>query len=149
MKATRLSISILILLAFNAGSLFSQQYGNEWINYAQDYYKVKTGKNGIHRISQQALIDAGMDLSSLDPRNLKLYHRGEEISIYVSGEEDGSFDSNDFIEFYGRRNDGTQDTELYLRPSYQAHQYYNLFSDTNGLLFVTNNKCRPSNGLLG
>jgi Peptidase family C25 len=124
------SVLILIFLLCIINQVHSQQYGNEWINYDQEYYKIKTGTDGIHRLTYDNLLEAGVPLSALDPRNLQLFHRGEEVSIHIQGEEDGVFDTNDFIDFFGSKNDGTQDTELYLRPTYQAHTYYNLFSDT-------------------
>jgi len=124
------AILFFITLLFVINQAHGQQYGNEWINYDQDYYKIKTGKSGIHRLTYDNLLAAGVPLSALDPRNLQLFHRGEEVSIHIQGEEDGVFDSADYIDFFGSKNDGTQDTELYLRPSYQAHTYYNLFSDT-------------------
>jgi len=123
-------ISLIFSLLFVVSYVHAQQYGNEWIDYNQEYYKVKTGKNGIHRLTYDNLLEAGLPVTAIDPRNLQLIHRGEEVSIYIEGEDDGVFDSGDFIDFYGQRNDGTQDTELYIRPSYQPHTYYNLFSDT-------------------
>ena len=128
----RISKTILFFIAmlFIVNIGHSQQYGNEWINYDQNYYKIKTGSNGIHRLTYENLLAAGLPLTAIDPRNLQLFHRGEEVAIHVEGESDGVFNETDFIDFYGQKNDGTQDTELYLRPSYQAHTYYNLFSDT-------------------
>ena len=120
------SVTVLCMVS----TLRSQQYGNEWIDYNQEYYKVKTGKNGIHRLTYDNLLAAGLPVTAIDPRNLQLFHRGEEVSIHVEGQEDGIFDTSDFIDFFGKKNDGTQDTELYLRPTDQAHTYYNLFSDT-------------------
>src|SRR5690606_24715846 len=83
---------------------------------------------GIYRVSFQALQQAGF--TNGDPRKLQLFHRGKEQAIYVEGESDGALGSGDFIEFYGRRNDGTLDSTLYLIPAQQPHRYYNLFSDT-------------------
>ncbi len=119
-----------LFLLLIAGPLFAQQYGNEWINYNQEYYKVKTGKNGIHRLTYENIVNAGLSVPEVNPANLQLFHRGEEVSIFVSGQEDGSFEPEDYIDFYGVKNDGTQDTELYIRPSHQPHTYHNLFSDT-------------------
>ncbi len=123
---------LLVCFGFNTYA----QYGNEWINYNQQYFKINTGKDGIYRLTYDNLVDAGFPVDTEDPRNFQVFHRGEEVSIYVSGEEDGTFDSGDYIDFFGRRNDGTQDTELYLRPSYQPHTFYNLFSDTTAF-FLT------------
>ncbi len=107
----------------------AQVRGNEWIDYNLEYFKIKTSKDDIHRVSYAALENAGMDLQSVNPQNFKLYHRGQEVAIRVVTGADATFDSGDYIEFYGRRNDGTQDTELFYRAADQIHKYYNLFSD--------------------
>ncbi|GIV39311.1 MAG: hypothetical protein KatS3mg033_1111 [Thermonema sp.] len=108
------------------------QYGNEWINYNQSYWKLKVVQDGWYRISSAELAAAGFPTASIDPRKIQLFHRGQEMAIYVSGEQDGSFDSGDYIEFYGRKNDGTNDAELYY-PTLANHlnPYYNLHSDTS------------------
>lgn len=121
----RLVSSLLpLLLAINAVG----QIGHEWIQYAQPYLKISVAQDGIYRVSFQALQQAGF--TNGDPRKLQLFHRGKEQAIYVEGESDGALGSGDFIEFYGRRNDGTLDSTLYLIPAQQPHRYYNLFSDT-------------------
>jgi hypothetical protein len=119
-------VGIFVLLSIQA----SGQNGNEWINYSRSYYKIPTAKNGIYKLTYTDLANAGVPVPSLDPSTLQIYHRGTEQSIYVAGEEDHQFDPVDFVEFYGRRNDGTQDAELYKPSSSQPHPYHNLYSDT-------------------
>lgn len=87
------------------------------------------GKDGLYRVSFQELQDAGFPVTD-DPRRIQLFHRGKEQAIHVEGEDDGVLDPHDYIEFYGRRNDGALDSSLYADPSYQPHRYYNLYSDT-------------------
>ncbi|GAB2589897.1 hypothetical protein GCM10027190_43500 [Spirosoma areae] len=63
-----------------------------------------------------------------------------EQAIFVEGEADRRFDTGDFLEFYGRGNDGAPDSLLYAedrdavhRPplhTAQPHPYYSLFNDT-------------------
>jgi hypothetical protein len=103
-------------------------YGNEWINYDQTYYKIQVAQNGIYRLSHTYLTQAG--ISGVDPRKFQLFRRGQEVAIHVAGEADGVFDPTDFIEFYGERNDGKLDVELYKDPAHQVHQYYSLYTDT-------------------
>lgn len=117
-----------ILFIFAAGPLFAQ-FGHEWIRYGQPYFKIPAGKPGIYRLSADALISAGFPAGT-DPEQLKLYHRGKEQSIIVEAGADGAFDAGDYIEFYGQRNDGTRDRELYRPQSLLPHAYHNLFSDT-------------------
>jgi hypothetical protein len=110
---------------------FAQQvtYGNEWINYSQKYYKIKVPATGIYKLDQAYLQAAG--ITGVDPRNFQLFRRGEEVSIHISGEADGSFDAGDFIEFYGEMNDGTLDRELYKDPNANhINTYYSLYTDT-------------------
>src|SRR5690606_9759758 len=73
---------------------------------------------------------------SVDPRSLQIFHRGVEQAILVEGEADGSLDDNDYILFYGTKNDGTRDKQLYVNPAAQPHNYYNLYSDTT-VYFLT------------
>ena len=117
------------LIIFFSPLILYGQHGNEWINYNQVYAKIPVGKDGIYQITDSLLQAAGFPRNE-DPRNFQLYHRGIEQPIIVSGESDGVFNSNDYILFYGRKNDGTLDEKLYEDPAYQPHKLYNLFSDT-------------------
>jgi hypothetical protein len=113
----------------------SAQIGNEWINFSNPYYKIPVGKDGIYRLTRPQLLAAGFP-SFVDPKTIKLYHRGVEQSIYVEGENDSQLNTSDFVEFFGRKNDGTLDQKLYTDPAAQPHQFYNLYSDTTAF-FLT------------
>src|SRR3954468_16357604 len=95
-------ISILLLIAFTANA----QFGNEWIKSNQFYFKIPTAKDGIYRVTFQNLQQVGFPVDNVDPRRIQLFHRGVEQAIYVNGESDAVFNDVDFIEFYGKRNDG-------------------------------------------
>ncbi len=110
--------------------VFAQPYGNEWIDFTKEYYKLSVAADGIYRVGFNDLNNAGFPVTSIDPRRIQLFHRGVEVAINIEGQGDASFDPADFIEFYGQKNDGTVDEELYVTPSDQPHKYYNLFSDT-------------------
>jgi hypothetical protein len=122
-------IAAFLLSLFIAFTL-SAQNGNEWINYGQPYVKIPIGSDGIYRVTYEALQQAGFPIGSVDAKKIQLYHRGNEQSVFVAGESDGAFDPSDYLEFYGRKNDGTLDAQLYEVPAYQPHQYTNIFSDT-------------------
>lgn len=96
-------ILLSILISFCASWLWAQPYENSWINYSQPYYKLKISSEGIYRISQQTLLFAGVQVTGNDPRKIQLFHNGVEQYIYIQGESDGTFDANDFIEFYGEK----------------------------------------------
>lgn len=84
--------------------------------YSDNWFKVIVRENGIYKIDRTTLIQSGVPISSLDPKTLRIFSGGgkvlpldnsnpflelEEMAIYVSGEEDGSFDSEDFVLFFG------------------------------------------------
>ena len=119
---------IVFLILFTSLSVLAQ-HGNEWINYSQPYFKIPTAQNAIYKLTYGNLVAAGVP-SAIDPRSIRIYHRGIEQAIYVDGETDGVLNNTDFVEFYGLRNDGTEDEGLYTNPASQPHKYYNLYSDT-------------------
>ena len=83
-----------------------------------DWYKVGLSETGIYKLTYSDLTDLGINVSSVDPRQIRVYHNGGgvlpemnavprpddlvEVPIYVSGEADGKFDNGDYILFYGR-----------------------------------------------
>ncbi|MEB2781292.1 C25 family cysteine peptidase [Algoriphagus sp. C2-6-M1] len=107
-----------------------------WYNYDQTYFKIPTATDGIHRITATSLSSSGINLSGLDPKTIRLYHRGEEVAIHIEGENDGNFDTGDYIDFYGRRNDGTLDKLLYSDFEKIPNPYFNTTSDTTAF-FLT------------
>ena len=121
----------------------AQPYGNEWVDYSQKYLKFKITEEGIYRIDYNTLNNGlssiGENVSGIDPRNIQLFGRGDELYIHIEGENDGSFDNNDFIEFYAQGNDGWLDSLLYLTPEEQSNPYYSLFNDTATYYLTWNN----------
>lgn len=115
--------------------VFGQE--NSWINFDQTYYKIKTGNDGIHRVAASALEQAGLNLADVDPRSLQLFHRGEEVAIFVSGENDGSFDDQDFLEFFGKKNDGTLDFDLY-KTDRIPNPFFNTHNDSVAYFLTVN-----------
>jgi hypothetical protein len=117
----------------------SQPYGNEWINYEQRYYKFSIVEDGVYRITFNDLANAGIPISGIDPQNIQLFAASEEVPIYISGGDDGFFNSTDFIEFIGKKNDGSRETELYDTPNDQPNPYYSLYNDTISYFLSWNN----------
>ncbi len=125
----RLYFTILLTLCF--ANVFAQTpFGNDWINTNQQYYKVKVTEKGIHRLNYTSVSQKIPTVNTINPKYFQLFKNGKEVGIYVNGESDNVFNTNDFIEFYGEPNDGTLDTELYTTTGTQPHNYYSLFTDT-------------------
>ncbi|HKL40234.1 MAG TPA: hypothetical protein VJ894_06120, partial [Cryomorphaceae bacterium] len=125
MKKLYLFVFLLI-----ASIIQAQPFGNEWIDYDQKYYKFSIAEDGVYRITFNDLANAGIPISGIAPENIQLFAAKEEIPIYIEGGDDGFFNSTDFIEFIGRKNDGSLDTPLYDTPSDQPNPYYSLYNDT-------------------
>ena len=120
---------LLIFTASSKQSVLAQRSADNWINPAQTYFKIPTVQNGMYRLKAEDLKKAGLP-GNVNPQAFQLFHRGEEVSIFVQGEADGAFDTGDYVEFYGTRNDGTLDSALYFPRPAQPHRFYNLYSDT-------------------
>ena len=105
-------------------------YGNEWVNPSQQYLRLGITETGLYRLRAVDFQQQGFDISTIPARSLQLFRRGQEVAIYVHGEEDGSLDLTDYIEFYGEKNDGYLDTLLYDSPRLMPHPHFSLYSDT-------------------
>jgi hypothetical protein len=118
-------LTLLLLVAGFAAS--SQQYNNEWINYTQTYYKIRLKADGLYRIPRSLLDNLGIGNAPVE--NLELWRNGVKIHFYPSVSS-GTLPSNGYLEFWGERNDGKPDKDLYRNPAYQHTTYYSLQSDT-------------------
>lgn len=125
-----------MVFSFNS---FAQPYYNSWINYSQQYYKFKISSNSLYRIDSLSLYNAGVPINSIDPRNIQVFARGQEIPLFINGENDGVFNGGDFIEFYGQKNDGWFEEDFYGGASNHPNPYYSLINDTINYFLTWNN----------
>ncbi len=102
------------------------------------WYKFDLNEEGIYKITFSDLAKFGMD-NSVDPRTIKIYNYGgyelpqgiedshyddlHEIPIYVAGENDGKFDENDYVLFYGRGVDFWDYDSIYHDIRRNKHHY--------------------------
>ena len=82
----------------------------QWAIAQQPAVKISVRRTGWFRVSQAALVGAGLD-PNVDPRRLQLFVNGVEQAMTVTGEADGQFDPTDSIGFYGEGVD-TASTDL-------------------------------------
>lgn len=80
------------------------------------WYKLAISSTGMHKLTYSDLVSMGLDISNINPKNIRIYHNGGgvlpkinkdyypddlyEIPIFVSGEDDGVFNTSDYIIFY-------------------------------------------------
>jgi hypothetical protein len=67
--------------------------------------KIDVESEGIYEVTCADLQAVGCDLESADPHTLQMHNRGQEIAITVTSGEDGAFDGDDTVRFYGQRLD--------------------------------------------
>ncbi|MCB9230036.1 MAG: T9SS type A sorting domain-containing protein [Bacteroidia bacterium] len=79
---------------------------------SRTFIKLVVDQEGIYRVTANDLSNAGFSLAGADPANLHLYFRGVEQPLVV----DATGSALNFLEFYGNKNDGVQDTLLYRNP---------------------------------
>lgn len=122
---------ITILLVLFSAFLFSQEYGNEWIDYSRSHYKFPIHENGVYRLTYEALESADVPVNDIVPSQIQLFGKQREQPIFVEDGGDDSFDAGDYIEFYAEKNDGWLDSLLY-NESEEAigNPGYSLYSDT-------------------
>ena len=126
MKRYLLILLLLFPLVSNA-----QTFGNEWINYTQKYYRLKIVNTGLQRINQEALVSAGIPVSTFSSANVQLFGREKEIPLYINDGGDNSLDPGDYILFYAKANDGWIDSLLYTDPTTIANPAYSLYNSYN------------------
>ncbi|MCB9270585.1 MAG: hypothetical protein H6561_13635, partial [Lewinellaceae bacterium] len=126
---TSLRLVFFTLFAFFAFRATSQMIsdtdtllGNEWIVPGQSYFSFDIARDGVFRISYDALQNAGIPTSSISEDAYQLIHNGKEIPLRATGES---------LEFVGQKNRGEIDAYLYQGGDQdQLNPYYSLYTDT-------------------
>jgi len=125
---------LFILFIFNNLFLYSQQYGNEWINYTQKYLQFPVYETGIHRLDYStikiALFNIGEDIANIPSDDFQIFGREKEIPLYIVDGGDGFLNTDDYIEFYAEKNDSWLDSLVYDSAHFVPDPYYSLFNDT-------------------
>jgi len=107
-------------------------YGNEWIDYSKTYVRVGVPANGIYKLSFSALAARIKKVNEAQPTpaQIQLWHRGKEVAIISA--------DNDWVVFYGEKNDGVSDGLMY-RPGPEArlNKYVSLFSEEGSYFFTS------------
>ncbi len=113
-----------------AGKIHGQTYGNEWINYGQQYFRFPVTETGIHKLDYQALLTSGVPLALFNSNQIQVFGREQEVALWIEDGGDNHIDHGDYILFYAERNDGWIDRSLYQDETFMGNPYENLYSDT-------------------
>lgn len=134
-------LPLIFILSFL--NVYSQHFGNEWINYNQKYFKIAVKAKGVYRISYNDMVNAGIPVTTIDPRYFQLFNKGVEQYIYVEGESDGVIDNSDFLEFYGEPNTAWFDSAFYDNPAQMVNPNYSMVNDTSFYFLTWNESAVP------
>ena len=126
----------------NENTILLDDTTGNWIDYNATYVKIGVIEDAVHRITHFDLTALGINTSSIDPRTFKIYESGRELDILVLGENDGVFDQNDFIEFWGHKNYPGKSYHIINEDDEEYNEYLNRYTDTT-FYFLTWN---PNNG---
>ena len=83
---------------------------NERVTSIADY-RLSVRESGLYQVTAADMKNAGLPVEQLDPRGLRLYNQGQEVAIYIDGEEDGAMDAGDFLLFYGQQTESRYSRE--------------------------------------
>ncbi|MGB5288194.1 MAG: hypothetical protein WBN42_06855, partial [Ignavibacteriaceae bacterium] len=116
--------------SFRPFSSLQDSTGN-WIDYSQEYVKLQIPEDGIYRIDYNQVLGFGINPQSIDPKKLKMFYKGNELPIFVSGEADLSFDPGDYLEFWAEKNYGDGDYKEVVSLGQDYINYLDRYSDTS------------------
>jgi hypothetical protein len=108
-----------------------------------EWFKFSISETGVYKIDKEFLKDLGVNVNSINPKNIKIYGNGgsmlplknskfrydglQENAIIVTGESDNSLDNEDYILFYAK---GPHSWDYGSNPSLNnARHKFNIFSD--------------------
>ena len=116
------------------------------------WFKFSVDATGVFKIDKNLLEQIGVSTNGLNPKKIHIYGNGgnllpvlnsdfryddlQENSIFIQGENDGSFDASDFILFYAK---GPHDWVVDTATSKAKHRQ-NIFSDEAFYFITVNNE---------
>ncbi len=122
----------------------AQSFTTQSVLSSGSWYKISIKNSGIYKIDKSFLQSMGINVSQIDPRNIRIYGNGGEMvnpknsapryddlqenAIYVHGESDGVFNDGDYILFYGKGSDTwLRKKDFYSNPPYSCLDYYHYY----------------------
>ncbi|MFZ4614024.1 MAG: type IX secretion system sortase PorU [Bacteroidia bacterium] len=103
------------------------------------WYRIGVPSDGMYKLDYKFLSDIGIDMATLNPQYIRLYGNGGkqlpfsnsvarfddliENSIVVQGENDGIFDAEDFVVFYGQTPNEWKAGDNCSKVSHRRHFY--------------------------
>jgi len=137
-----------VLLFFFSLIIYSQVNNSVFAN--GNWFKFSVDTTGVFKIDKTLLQQIGISTNNLNPKKIHIYGNGgnllpefngdfryddlQENAIYIEGEEDNSFDTNDYILLYAK---GPHSWEVDINTNNVSHKQ-NIYSD-KAYYFITVN----------
>lgn len=142
-KVNRFSVQINALKQESTSKTTLKTYANSSVLATGNWYKIAVKDEGIYKLSYDFLSKLGIDVATVNPKNIRLYGNGgfmlpqsnvinraddlQENAIEVFGEEDLKFNTTDYVLFYAN---GNTKWSLNSNSQYFEHQN-NTYSDSS------------------
>ena len=152
MKYRRITFIAMLLLLFGGSMGWAQDNTYHSVLSEHTWYRLSVTQEGAHQLDYATLQGMGIDMDSLNPSQIRLFGNPSgalpeknsdsrpndltEMAIYVTGADDGSFDEDDVVLFYGQEPtrwvlvDSNKDTYRRERNYYSDTTYYYLCVDS-------------------
>ena len=125
-KLTEFSLKVTPILESQEPVMDSNRiYAEHSVLSTGEWYKIRISNTGVYKITYNDLVSFGIDPGLINPKNIRIYGNGGgmlpeknltpryddlvENSIFVSGEDDGIFNEDDYILFFGQGPDEWKD----------------------------------------
>ena len=143
MIALKKHILLLILFVLLSAASYGQVTNSVLAN--GNWYKFAVDTTGVFKIDRAFLQQLGISTNNLNPKKIHIYGNGgqllpelnadfryddlQENAIFIAGEEDNSFDANDYILFYAKgphswEVNPAQGTVNHIQNIYSDKSYY-------------------------
>ena len=113
-------------------------------------WKIQVSRDGIYKLTGTYLSASGVRLLDIDINTLKLTLNGKEVPIFVKGWQDGQFDKNDYIEFWGEQRKKTlldKSIDIYQDTYSKVNVYWLSWGEQKGQWLVEEDGLVPSENL--
>ena len=117
-----------------------------------NWFKFSVDTTGVFKIDKSLLQEIGISTNNLNPKKIHIYGNGGELlpesngafryddlqenALFVEGEEDNSFDANDYILFYAK---GPHSWSVNTTSQEVTHKQ-NIYSDKAHYFITVNNE---------
>ena len=124
------SLACIFIVGAFADTTAAQTFDPSWYDASSTYVKIGVVTDGVYEVTGSELTAAGVAISTIDPTNLQLFDRGEEVPIRVNA-SGASLQSGDSFTFPGQRNTGEDELWLFDNDASRRNSsYHSLFTDT-------------------